>query len=221
MGKLNLELEPGATVAVTGPPGYGKSTLIDLLCGLRHPDAGHVELDGIDLREIRPDSLRDHLAVARSIEIFRGSIGENVHLNRPSISNLDVRESLEAVGIARRDPQVARGPQYDAANQRGATDDQPGIRLMVSRHRRPAAATAHRRDPRRAARSDTQGRAGQLDPSSAPGRCSSSRTAARFSRHAVAWSRWVMGMTGEGGWLARSSEQKMVELPSAVHSITE
>ena len=82
-GQLNLELDPGERVAVTGPPGYGKSTLLDLLCGLRHPDAGHVELDGIDLRELRPDSLREHLALARVVEIFRGTIGENVHLNRP------------------------------------------------------------------------------------------------------------------------------------------
>jgi ABC-type bacteriocin/lantibiotic exporter with double-glycine peptidase domain len=96
---LQLHLRPGDKVAVTGRPGSGKSTLVDVLCGIRLPDSGHVELDGIDLRELRPDSLREHLAVARSVEIFRGSIDENVHLNRPNISAMDVRESLEAVGL--------------------------------------------------------------------------------------------------------------------------
>lgn len=96
---LNLHLPPGAKVAVTGPPGSGKSTLIDLICGIRQPDSGHVELDGIDLRELRPDSLREHLALARSIDIFHGSIDENVHLNRPHVSALDVRDSLETVGL--------------------------------------------------------------------------------------------------------------------------
>ena len=105
---LNLHVEPGETVAVTGPPGSGKSTLVDLLCGVRTPSVGHVELDGIDLRELRPDSLREHLAVARSIEIFEGSIDENVHLNRPHVSALDVRQALEAVGLL---DEVLRHPE--------------------------------------------------------------------------------------------------------------
>ncbi len=96
---LSLHLPPGTRVAITGPPGSGKSTLVDLICGIRQPDSGHVELDGIDLRELRPDSLREHLALARSIDIFQGSIDENVHLNRPHISALDVRDALEAVGL--------------------------------------------------------------------------------------------------------------------------
>jgi ABC-type bacteriocin/lantibiotic exporter with double-glycine peptidase domain len=73
--------------------------LLDLLCGLRAPTAGHIELDGIDLRELRPDSLREHLAVARGIEIFHGTIDENVHLNRPNVRANDVRDALEAVGL--------------------------------------------------------------------------------------------------------------------------
>jgi len=53
----------------------------------------------MDLRELRPDSLREHVAVAGAVEIFHGSIDENVHLHRPHISALDVRESLAAVGL--------------------------------------------------------------------------------------------------------------------------
>jgi ABC-type bacteriocin/lantibiotic exporter with double-glycine peptidase domain len=96
---LDLHLRPGDTVALTGPPGSGKSTLIELICGMRQPDSGHIELDGVDLRQLRPDSLREHLAVARSIEVFHGTIEENVHLNRTNISALDVREALAAVGL--------------------------------------------------------------------------------------------------------------------------
>jgi ABC-type bacteriocin/lantibiotic exporter with double-glycine peptidase domain len=97
--QFSLELAPGESVAIVGTPGSGKSTLVDLLCGLRQPNSGHLELDGVDFRELRPDSLREHLAAARSIEIFTGSIDENVHLNRPHISALDVREALDAVGL--------------------------------------------------------------------------------------------------------------------------
>jgi ABC-type bacteriocin/lantibiotic exporter with double-glycine peptidase domain len=96
---VSLEIAPGQSVALVGGPGSGKSTTIDLLCGLRAPSSGHIELDGIDLREIRPDSLREHLAAARGIEIFRGTIDENVHLNRPNVRANDVRDALEAVGL--------------------------------------------------------------------------------------------------------------------------
>jgi ABC-type bacteriocin/lantibiotic exporter with double-glycine peptidase domain len=96
---VNLEVRQGEHVAVVGPAGSGKSTLVDLICGLREPDSGHVELDGIDIRELRPDSLREHLGVARSVEIFAGTIEENVHLNRPHLSARDVRDALETVGI--------------------------------------------------------------------------------------------------------------------------
>jgi ABC-type bacteriocin/lantibiotic exporter with double-glycine peptidase domain len=96
---LNFQVEPGSSVAVTGAPGSGKTMLVDLLCGLRAPTGGHIELDGIDLRELRPDSLREHLAVAREVEVFHGTIDENVHMNRPHISAADVREAMDAVGL--------------------------------------------------------------------------------------------------------------------------
>lgn len=96
---VSFGIKPGERLALTGPSGSGKSTLVDLLAGVRQPASGHVELDGIDLRELRGDSLREHVSVGRSIEIFNGTIDENVHLNRPQTSAQDVREALAAVGL--------------------------------------------------------------------------------------------------------------------------
>jgi ABC-type bacteriocin/lantibiotic exporter with double-glycine peptidase domain len=95
----HLTLAAGESVALFGAPGTGKSTLVDLLCGVRTATEGHVRLDGIDIRELRPDSLREHLAVARGVEIFHGSIDENVHLHRPNIQANDVRDALKSVGL--------------------------------------------------------------------------------------------------------------------------
>jgi putative ABC transport system ATP-binding protein len=97
--EFDLQVAAGDRLAIVGPPGSGKSILVDLLCGARRPTQGHVELDGIDLREVRPDSLREHLGVARSIEVFHGTIGENVHLNRPQLDARYVREALDTVGL--------------------------------------------------------------------------------------------------------------------------
>jgi putative ABC transport system ATP-binding protein len=130
---VTLRLKPHECVALVGPPGSGKSTLIDLLCGVREPTSGHVELDGIDLRELRPDSLREHLAVTRSIEIFHGTIDENVRLNRPHITAHDVREALSAVGLT---DEILELP--DGLNAMLQTNGIPltasqALRLMVAR----------------------------------------------------------------------------------------
>ena len=67
---VSFEIEPGESVALVGPAGCGKSTLLDLLCGLRQPASGHIELDGIDLRELRPDSLREHIGLCAAWRSF-------------------------------------------------------------------------------------------------------------------------------------------------------
>jgi ABC-type bacteriocin/lantibiotic exporter with double-glycine peptidase domain len=130
---VTFELQPGERVALAGPPAGGKSTLIDLACGWRHPTSGHCELDGIDLRELRPDSLREHIGLARHVEIFQGTIDENVHLNRPHISAEDVREALATVGLL---DEVLRLP--DGLNSQLQTDGPPlsgsqAVRLMLAR----------------------------------------------------------------------------------------
>ena len=130
---FSLELKPGESVAVVGPAGTGKSTLVDLICGMREPTSGHIELDGIDLRELRPDSLREHLAAARSIEIFHGSIAENVHLNRPYISALDVREALSTVGLLDELLKLPHGLNTELQTHGAPLSSSQAARLMLAR----------------------------------------------------------------------------------------
>lgn len=96
---LNLVVESGSRLMMMGPSGSGKSLLLDLLFGLRIPAEGHVAINGVDPRDLRPDVLRKHVALVRDIEIFTGTLEENVHLERPDISTGDVREALERVGL--------------------------------------------------------------------------------------------------------------------------
>jgi len=130
---VTLALKPHECVALTGPPGAGKSTLIDLLSGVREPMSGHVELDGIDLRELRPDSLREHLAVTRSIEIFHGTIDENVRLNRPHITAQDVREALGAVGLTDEILELPDGLNATLQTNGAPLSATQALRLMVAR----------------------------------------------------------------------------------------
>lgn len=94
-----LELEPGARVALLGPSGTGKSTLAALLDGRREPQAGRVDVDGLDTRDWPLDALRDAVVVVRGAELFEGTIEENVSLGRADVDARVVREALERVGV--------------------------------------------------------------------------------------------------------------------------
>jgi len=97
--KINLTVESGTSVGVCGPPSCGKTTLAELLFGLRRPTFGSIELDGVDSDDLRPDILRRHVALAGPIEVIDGSIAENVHLDRVEVDSTDIHESLRRAGL--------------------------------------------------------------------------------------------------------------------------
>lgn len=96
---LSLNIPAGARIAVFSPAGYGASTLLDLLYGLRPIQSGTLLLDGIDIRHWPPESLRHQVALVRGQEIVGGTIAENVRLARGDVSLVDVRTALESVGL--------------------------------------------------------------------------------------------------------------------------
>lgn len=96
---FNLELHAGDRVALLGPNGAGKTTLLELLFGMRQPERGRIEIDGMDLRDLRLESLREHIAIVRGLEVFDGTIIDNVRMGRDELSVADVRRALESVGL--------------------------------------------------------------------------------------------------------------------------
>jgi putative ABC transport system ATP-binding protein len=91
-----IEVRSGERVALSGA---ASSLLLDLIFGLRDPAHGHLTIDGIDTRDLRPDFLRRRVALVRGCEVFRGSVAENEHLGRPEIMANAVRDVLEEVGL--------------------------------------------------------------------------------------------------------------------------
>lgn len=94
LGPLSFELAPGEALAVIGPASRGKSLLVDVLCEAREIDSGSIEFDGVSLREIRVDALRAQMGLCRGVEIFAGTLDENVHLGRTEIGPSDVRNAM-------------------------------------------------------------------------------------------------------------------------------
>jgi len=96
---VSFEIAPGERIALTGGTASGKSLLLELIQGQRPLSLGHLLIDQIDPRDLRPDVLRRDVALVREVEIFEGTISENLHLERPGITNHEVQEVLQKLGL--------------------------------------------------------------------------------------------------------------------------
>lgn len=94
-----MTVEPGETVALVGPSGIGKSTLLNVLLGFVAPDEGRVRVDGRDLASLDPERWRERIAwVPQQPYLFAGTITENVRLARPEADDTAVRDALRDAG---------------------------------------------------------------------------------------------------------------------------
>ena len=93
---IDLELEPGETMAVVGLTGSGKSTLTALTTRLYDVTGGAIRLDGVDIRDLARLDLRTHIAMAfEDATLFSASVRDNVMLGRPEGADADLAEALE------------------------------------------------------------------------------------------------------------------------------
>jgi ABC-type bacteriocin/lantibiotic exporter with double-glycine peptidase domain len=96
---LSFSLKPGEKVALWGRAGAGKSSLLELLFGLRTPQKGQISLDHHEMRELNLESLRREVVALHHVEILEGSILDNIIMGRSNLSRKDAREALRQVGL--------------------------------------------------------------------------------------------------------------------------
>ncbi|MFD2639710.1 ABC transporter ATP-binding protein [Piscibacillus salipiscarius] len=97
--EISLEMKPGQTVALVGHTGSGKSTIANLINRFYDPTKGAVKIDGVDLRDVKLDGLRQNISVVlQDTFIFSGTIMENIRFGRPDASDEEVIEAAKVVG---------------------------------------------------------------------------------------------------------------------------
>lgn len=129
---VNLDIAPGQTVALVGPTGAGKTTMISLLLRLYDVTEGRIAIDGIDIRDIALDSLyRQVSVVPQEPYLFSGlTITDNIRYNRPDVSSEQIAAAAKAVGAHEFIMKLERG--YNTPLQERGGNLSIGQRQLIS-----------------------------------------------------------------------------------------
>ncbi|HVL25245.1 MAG TPA: ABC transporter ATP-binding protein [Thermomicrobiales bacterium] len=128
---VDLHAAPGQLVALVGPTGAGKTTIINLLTRFYEIDAGTITIDGVDLRDMRKDDLRRQLGmVLQDTFLFAGTVMENIRYGRLDATDEEVHA---AAGLANADAFIRRLPDGYATElaERGGNFSQGQRQLLA------------------------------------------------------------------------------------------
>lgn len=138
---VSFRIPAGTTVAIVGPSGMGKTTLIDLLLRFYDPQKGSIKIDGIDLRDLKIQSLRNHIGVVgQETFLFHATIEENIRYGK---NNASREEIIRAARTAYIHDFIESLPQkYETVV------GERGVRLSGGERQRVAIARAILKSPR-------------------------------------------------------------------------
>jgi ATP-binding cassette subfamily C protein len=183
LDQVSLEVRPGEITTVIGPSGAGKTTLADLLIGLRRAGSGRIVIGGLDLRDIDLDAWRSAVGyVPQELFLFHTTLLENVGLGDPEIDRGKVETALRQAGAWPFVAELAEG--LDTIVGEG------GTRLSGGQRQRIAIARALVRDPALLILDEATT---ALDPETEAAICATVRT--------LAAGRAVLAITHQPAWI--------------------
>jgi ATP-binding cassette subfamily C protein CydCD len=139
LSNVSFDVDAGSTVALVGPSGAGKTTVANLLLRFWDPDEGAVRLDGVDLRRLSLNGLRQRIAlVAQDTYLFNDTLEANIRLARPDSSQLAIERALEQAALTDFVASLPEGLQTRVGER--------GVQLSGGQRQRVAIARAFLKD---------------------------------------------------------------------------
>jgi len=128
---LDLDVKPGHTVAIVGPTGAGKTTLVNLIMRFYELDGGRITLDGVDIRDLSRQGLRERIGmVLQDTWLFAGTIRDNIAYGRPGATEEEVLAASRATFVDRFVHSLPDG--YDTVLDAEASNLSAGERQLVT-----------------------------------------------------------------------------------------
>jgi ATP-binding cassette subfamily B protein len=128
---LSLHAEPGGMVAIVGPTGAGKTTIINLLMRFYDPQDGTIKVDGNEIRQVTRDSLRlSYTMVLQDTWLFNGSVYENIAYGREGATLEEVKEAARAARIDRYIESLPQG--YDTVISDDGVNISKGQKQLIT-----------------------------------------------------------------------------------------
>jgi len=129
--EIQIDARPGATIALVGHTGSGKSSIMNLLMRFYDPSKGQLLIDGQDVTTLPKQAVREHMGIVlQDPFLFTGTIRSNITLGNPDISEERVRQAIEAVGADRFIDRLPNGLD-EPVIEKGATLS-AGERQLIS-----------------------------------------------------------------------------------------
>ena len=131
LNNVSFRIEPGEKVAIVGATGSGKTTLINLLCRFYDIEEGQILIDGLDIQQMKLDSLRKRIGIVQQdIFLFTGTIGNNINLSNTTIQPDQIVAAAKEVYL---DPFVQNMPNgYESEVKEGGSGLSVGQKQLVA-----------------------------------------------------------------------------------------
>ena len=128
---FSLEAEPGQTIAIVGPTGAGKTTIVNLLMRFYEIEAGRILLDGIDYRDLTREDVRRRFAIVlQDSWLFAGTIRDNIGYGKPGATTSEITAAARAARVDRFAAALPDG--YDSLLDEGASNISAGQRQLIT-----------------------------------------------------------------------------------------
>jgi ATP-binding cassette subfamily B protein len=128
---LSLVAEPGSTVAIVGPTGAGKTTLVNLIMRFYELDGGRITLDGVDIATVPRSALRANIGmVLQDTWLFHGTIRDNIAYGRPTATEEEIHAAAEATYVDRYVHALPDG--YDTVLDEEASNISAGEKQLIT-----------------------------------------------------------------------------------------